>query len=446
MLLVEVRTLDKKEEEKTTPSQTEEEKTTQKIPNKTTPVETPKDTTSDKASPQGKKPDISEKKATETPQLKSRKPSIEYDKYDKQVLTLKNLGYSEQQIIDNLLRLNPELHENKHIAAQSVGKYFERKEFIPESAAPVMMGGIELTEELKEFIESVLRKQLDAFRNIIKEERDRRLSFTEALSIKTLEWGPILLLITLIFSLSFLFYKGGLACLGCIFYGPPVMSQIIPFSLVFLLFIIILAITFLKEYIYDEKVLDKFKVLIYLILFPFILSIQIMAYERYTNEKNWQDFTGINNKEYFLKKWYETDYRERVVFIDRLGGFIKDINYNELIKITKPLIYLEIDLFEDAKYLPDLKQIALYEGILLYDSYSSNKDTALEKLKELLAKENSIIEGMKTRLSILKNSDKKNGLQSKCRFHSPECVLNIMKMKEKEKEIIINRITGKFSQ
>ncbi|MEQ8190533.1 MAG: hypothetical protein ABRQ39_21380 [Candidatus Eremiobacterota bacterium] len=347
------------------------------------------------------KPEIKEEPR---PEIKEKPFTIPVapDKYDKQVLTLKNLGYSEQQILDNLLRLNPELHEKKHVAAQAVGKYFERKQPAPEPVAPVMMGGMELTEEMKEFIESSLRKQIDAFRNIVKDERDRRLSFIEALSVKTLEWAPLLLFIQVIFTVTFLLYKGGLDGIAVIFYGPSVPSQIIPLAFIFLVAGLLVLMVFLKDHVYDEKALDKFKVLIYLVLFPLILSIQIMALDRYRNEATWMDFRTINNRDYFLKRWYETDYRDRVVFLNRTAAFIesKYTGTSDVTLVARPLVYLDVELFDPD--LPDRKVIAIYKSILLYDQSSEHRIEVIEKLRKMLAVQKTVMFNMEERLSLTK--------------------------------------------
>jgi hypothetical protein len=363
------------------------------------------------------------------------------NKYDKQVLTLKNLGYSEQQILDNLLRLNPELHEKKYVASQAVGKHFERRHAAPEPAAPVMIGGMELTEEMKEFIEASLRKQIDAFRNIIKEERGRRLSFLDALSVKTLEWAPLLLFIQVIFTLTFLLYKGGLDGISVIFYGPSVPSQIIPLAMIFLIAGLLVMMVFLKEHVYDEKALDKFKVLIYLVLFPLILSIQVMALDRYRNEANWQDFISINNREYFLKRWYETDYRDRVVFLDRTRAFMvsKYTSPSGITTVVRPLVYLDLKLFNLD--LPGQKIIAIYKSILLYDQSYENREEAIEKLQEILTVQNTVMNNMDNRLSIIKeNIQDKSSIKSNNRFYITDNIIGKIRINANDNLITVTNI------
>jgi len=446
---MEVRDLEKKEnngshaENKITPQPSPEETA------KETLIEKP----SGEALNQEPKPEIKEQQEPK-PEIKEQqepKPEIkgkpftipvDPDKYDKQVLTLKNLGYSEQQILDNLLRLNPELHENKHAAAQAVGKYFERKQVVPEvSSAPVMMGGMELTEEMKEFIESSLRKQIDAIRNIIRDERDRRLSFIEALSVKTLEWAPLLLFIQVIFTVTFLLYKGGLDGIAVIFYGPSVPSQIIPLAFIFLLAGLSVMMVFLKDHVYDEKALDKLKVLIYLVLFPLILSIQIMALDRYRNEANWHDFKSINDRECFLKRWYETDYKDRIVFLNRAGAFIesKYTSPSDVTVVARPLVYLDVDLFNPD--LPDQKVIAIYKSILLYDQSSEHRIEVIEKLQEMLAVQKTVMANMDDRLSLTKKMiNDRSQIKSTERFYSIDNIIAKMRINKNHDMVTVTNI------
>ena len=186
--------------------------------------------------------------------------AINYDKYDSQVKMLKNLGYTAQQITDNLLRLNPELHEKKHITSEVVGKYFPKpKSVLEEQKVSVVSGGMELTEEVKSFIESVLRRQLDAFRNVLREERERKTLFGEALLFKFLEWGPLLLTLTFFLSFSFLIYKGGLGAVKFIFYsplGPQASTVFLLYPLVLLLVILVSIVVFFNEGVHERLLSD----------------------------------------------------------------------------------------------------------------------------------------------------------------------------------------------
>ncbi len=386
------------------------------------------------------KPEIKEEPK---PEIKEKPFTIPVapDKYDKQVLTLKNLGYSEQQILDNLLRLNPELHEKKHVAAQAVGKYFERKQPAPEPVAPAIMGGMELTEEMKEFIESSLRKQIDAFRNIIKDERERRLSFIEALTVKTLEWAPMVLFIQLVFTVAFLLYKGGLDGIAVIFYGPSVPSQIIPLAFIFLVAGLSVMMVFLKDQVYDEKALDKLKVLIYLVLFPLILSIQVMALDRYRNEANWYDFKSINNRDYFLKRWYETDYRDRIIFLNRAAAFIEapHTGPSDITVVARPLVYLGVDLFNPN--LSDQKVIAIYKAILLYDQSSGHRIEVIEKLQDMLTVQKTVMINMDNRLSLTKNMiNDMSSVKSKERFYIIDNIIEKIRINKNHNLITVINI------
>ncbi|MEQ8171730.1 MAG: hypothetical protein ABRQ38_22760 [Candidatus Eremiobacterota bacterium] len=432
--------MEKKEENNV--SHIEDKITPQPSPDET-PEATIPDTTSGEMLKLEAKPEIKEQQEqkAETKE-KSFTIPVDLNKYDKQVLTLKNLGYSEQQILDNLLRLNPELHDNKHVAAQAVGKYFERKQVAPEaSPAPAMMGGMELTEEMKEFIESSLRKQIDAFRNIIKDERERRLSFIEALTVKTLEWSPVLLFIQLVFTVAFLLYKGGLDGIAVIFYGPSVPSQIIPLAFIFLVAGLSVMMVFLKDHVYDEKALDKLKVLIYLVLFPLILSIQVMALDRYRNEANWYDFKSINNRDYFLKRWYETDYRDRIIFLNRAGAFIEAPHTapSDITVVARSLVYLDVDLFNPD--LPDQKVIAIYKAILLYDESSVHRIEVIEKLQDMLTLQKTVMINMDNRLTLTKNMiNDRSSVKLKERFYIIDNIIEKIRINKNHNLITVTNI------
>ncbi len=247
-----------------------------------------------------------------------------------------------------------------------------------------------MTEETKAFIESVLRRQLDAFRNVLKEERERKALFGEALMGKWLEWGPAIISVVFFLSFAFLIYKGGPGAFKYIFYAPPgpaALSGYILYPLLVLLVIIIGSLSLFSEGV-SSRIISDSKALVYLLMLSIILLSPIMALERYNNESHWNNFLSIKDKEHFLTVWYETDYKDREIFLNRLERFIKldTTDENDVTSVARIFIYIDNDFAnKDFKSLcQDLnKEIGLYRAVILYDESPKNRKKALKILTDI---------------------------------------------------------------
>lgn len=400
--------------------------------------------------PQEYKQNQSVSESPARPSAVPEKSSGEYDKYDGQVKTLKNLGYSAQQIIDNLLRLNPELHKEKHVAADIVYKYFPRQKPLPLSEGITMSGGIELTEELKSFIESVLRRQLDAVRNILEEERKRRPGFMDALTSRTLQWGPLLLVFQIMCTLTILLYKGGFKAVGLLFYGPYTHLQLIAYGLLCVWVVPVFFLFFFRQEVTHERQLDGVKAFCYLLLFPVIFSSLIMALDRYKNEMTWNNFLSIDNKDYFLERWYETDYNDRIIFLDRAKATIIDVNTDDnlVMDITRTLIYAEKNFFlpePDFNYPNIDREIVVYKALLRYDD-KSGREMAVSRLKQIISEGKEGIKDMENSLEGLEKCFKENDITYSKKFlHSPRQIYSKLKTRYNiRKKVITSLIENSF--
>ena len=68
-----------------------------------------------------------------------------------------------------------------------------------------------------------------------------------------------------------------------------------------------------------------------------------MALERHNNEANWENLIHIQDKEHFLSRWYEVDYKDKEVFLKRLDTFISldSTDENTVANIARIYVYID---------------------------------------------------------------------------------------------------------